>query len=453
MFRWIVLLSVALWMAACSDDTTKGTGERPTCEFGERYNPITGTCTVVATNPNNTSSNNATTPNNMTNPNNTTNPNNITNPNNPDPNNQNNTSNNMEDMGQDMDPDPPDMPMLACGKGRVLGIACTPSGDLLAAADVTITGTDCATGQPFTLETRTNADGNYEFDDVPSGAHNLNISVGSFSGDSGVFVRAGETTDLTAAVDKVCLDAGAVKIAVIGGAYDAVEELLTGLNLTFDMKGNDAANSAAATAFLTNPAEMANYDIIFINCGDLYERLAPLPIIGGPDQRPAMVTNLRNFVDNGGSVYASDYAFPWIELAFPDVLEMYGAQGAGSASKMGFAPQTVTADVQSMDLQQILGSTTATIAFPHNPLQNIINIRWVVLSSVGNGAINHINADVALCNANCDAAGPTNADTPLLVTWKSPTGGTVVFTSFHNKRQATLNQDMELILRYLIFQL
>lgn len=454
-FAWLLMFGLALGLG-CSDDESAGTtGDRPICEFGERYSPITGTCMPISTPQNNAQGGGD--PNNDENNQNNPDPNNVsnnqtTNPNNPsETNNQTSPNNNQPDMGDDMDI--PDMPPLECGTGGVIGLACTPSGDVLAAADVTITGTDCATGQPFEMVVRTSADGTYEFADVPSGAHNLNISTGSFSGDSGVFVRAGEVTDLSSAVDKVCLDGTAVNIAVVGGAYDAVEDLVTGLNLTYDQKGDDNANLTAARTFLSNPNEMANYDIIFLNCGELYGRLGPLfPF--QQDPRPQIVNNLRNFVNNGGSIYASDWAFPWVEMAFGDVLDMLGVEGDGNGSKMGFAPQTVTADVLTTDLQTILGRNTATIAFPHNP-PAVVNTNWVVLEGVGPQTVNQIRADVQLCStpSNCSTAGATQSAAPLLVTWKAPSGGTVVFTSFHNKRQATLNQDMELILRYLIFQL
>lgn len=458
MVRLILAMFVTLTVAACSDDTT-ATNERPTCEFGQRYNVITGKCDTITVGINNTSTNNTSTNNTSTNNTSTNNTStNNTSANNTTNNETNNASNNetnntTPDMGMDMEVEF-DMPPMACGKGQILGKACAPNGDVLATADVTVSGTDCATGLPFTLTARTSGDGTFSLLDVPSGQHNLNISIGSFSADSGVFVRANEVTDLTSAVDKICLDTTAVNIAVIGGAYDAVEDIIAGLNLTYDMKGGDTfQNSSAARSFLTNPTEMANYDIIFINCGDLYAVLAPFI---GTDPRPQIATNLRNFVNNGGSLYASDYAYPWVELAFPDILDLYGNETTNiNSAKMGYAPQTVTADVLSADLQTILGRNTATIVFPHQP-PNVLNTFWSVLEGVGAGALNNIQANVQMCqNANnCGSANNTlHNNTPLLVTWKSPQGGTVVFTSFHNKRQATLNQDMEQILRYLIFQL
>lgn len=453
---WFVWMWVLFSVVACSDDTT-GSGT-VTCEFGERFNAIENKCEPVLVGDNNTSSNNDGNNTASNNANNTTsnNANNTAGNNNTPTNNDNNSTD--PDMGTVEDMDTPDLPPQACGTGTLIGKACSPDGDVLAAADVTVTGVDCATGQPFELTGRTDGAGGFQVDNVPSGQHTLTIATGSFSGSSQFFVRAGQTTDLTAAADKLCLDAAAVKIAVIGGAYDHVEGIISDLNLTYDMKGDDGAQLQATRTFLQDPAAMAAYDIIFINCGDLWNTLAPLFGIG-TDPRPAIANNLRNFVNQGGSVYVADWAAPWAETAFPEIMDMVGDDTNVNDARVGFAPQTIMADVLSTELQAVLNSQTATIEFPHMP-PTVINNNWAVLAGADPTAVVHLSGDAALCGPSaggfsdpCPAGGGTQADAPLLLTWKATSGGTVTYTSFHNERQGGVNQDMSKILRFLIFQL
>ncbi len=449
-----LLLSLVGFLA-CSDDTA-GSDKRPVCEFGERYNAIDNICVPTITETaNNSSSNNV--QNNASNNEN----NNTTNV---------STNNGQGDSGVDIDmgtqtdmsvePDmnTPDLPPAVCGVGTLRGRACSPNGDVLATADVTVTGIDCATGEPFTVTTRTDGMGVFEIADIPTGQHDLKIEIGSFSATTIVFIRAGETTDLTASADKICLDAAAVKIAVIGGAYDHVEGIIGDLNLAFDMKGDDASQINATTTFLQSRTAMAAYDIIFINCGDLYGKLAPF---FGPDPRPVIAANLRDFVNQGGSLYVADWAAPWAELAFPEIMDMHGTDTVINEARVGYAPQTIMANVLSPALQAVLNSQTATIDFPHDPANNVINNNWAVLDGADATAVVHLSGTAKLCGPPsggifgnpCPASANVQTNAPLLLTWKAMSGGTVTYTSFHNERQGGVNQDMTKILRFLIFQL
>jgi hypothetical protein len=96
------------------------------------------------------------------------------------------------------------------------------------------------------------------------------------------------------------------------------------------------------------------------------------------------------------------------------------------------------------------------IEFPHQP-PVISNDHWVVAEGANSSATIHLSGNTALCRLtvhdSCASGGPTVTNAPLLVTYQDPSGGSVVFTSFHNERQTNLSQNMEQILRFLIFQL
>ena len=349
-----------------------------------------------------------------------------------------------------------DVPTTGCGPGTVIGKACAPSGELLAGAEVTITGANCD-GSDYTQTVTTDANGEYRFDNVPAGQHTLTISTGSFSRDKIIIVQTGQTLDLGKSASKVCLDSGGVEMAVIKGKWDKVELLLDDLGLEYDFKGDDqpsfsssgTAPPAEATTFLSDLSAMNQYDIIFINCGMLW---AYLGAYGTQDQKDTIIDNIKTFVDSGKSLYVSDFAHPFIEKTFPDAITFHGNED--NEARIGYAPQTVTADVTSTQLQNVLNSNATSIDFPHG--SGVENTFWVVADSIGSSSTTHLEADVDLCSStsSCSSTGGTQQDAKLLVTHRSPGGGTAIFTAFHNhSQQGTLNDDMEKILKFLIFQL
>ena len=457
--RWMTLVLVSLLLtlfAACGDDTTKKGGNNGTddveCPAGQRHNPILDRCEDIPDFGDGSSNNGET--NNEAGNNGATN-NGSNSSNNQSTNNQstNNGATNNDTTNTNNQTTPP----LECGIGSIKGKTCAPSGEPLAAADVTISGVDCD-GNPFELTARTGTDGTFELTDVPSGNHELKVTTGSFESTRMVIVQKDQVTDLTTAAEKVCLDQN-VEIAVISGAYDHVEGVLQALNLDFTTVGGDnGAQYEATKAFLSDAAAMGMYDLIFINCGELEGQLA-LESFGNPQLRTTINNNLRTYVQGGGSLYVSDWSHSLLEGAFPDMIDFHGSDSP-SDSRKGYAPQTIAADVLTPDLVTLLGTNTATIEFPHNP-PSVVNNNWVIVDVVGAGSVAQLTGDAKLCGPPegglfgdpCPASSDVQADSPLLVTHKDPSGGNVVFTTFHNERQSALNQDMEKILRFLIFQL
>ena len=444
---FLVSAALMLTLGACGSDESGDNSGTTSCPEGQIYNPILNRCVEPTDNPNirvdNNQANNTPdndTPNND--PQNNTPDNNTTGANNTTNNGTNASTNN----GTNASTNNMTTPDLPCGTGNILGKTCAPSGEPLAAADVTLTGIDCATNMPFTMTTRTGSDGSFEFMDIPAGFHDLEISTGSFNSQSMVLVQKDQTTDLTSAAAKICLDQS-VEIAVVEGDYDHVEGVLGTLNLDYDL-----ISSFDATTFLTDLNAMNQYDIIFINCGQLYALTVLTDFLG--TIIPQIAANLRAYVQGGKSIYTSDWAAPFLEDAFPEVVDFLGDDTDFQAARQGFAPQTIQADVLTPELQGVLGRATATIEFPHMPPQ-VLNDHWAIAEGVGINTTIQIQGDAVQCgnDANCAMMGDTVVDAPLLITYQDPSGGTAVYTSFHNERQSALNQDMEAILRYLIFQL
>ncbi|RVU46947.1 carboxypeptidase regulatory-like domain-containing protein [Lujinxingia sediminis] len=335
-----------------------------------------------------------------------------------------------------------------CGPGQLIARACATNGQVLAAANATIRGVNCE-GEPFEMSTRTGSDGTFEFADVPAGLHEVEVSSGSFSNTRQVTVYNGQTTDLTADADKLCVDASEVPIAVLQGQYDNVRQILQSLDLEYTLMGQDASVFGStgvdrAKHFLENPAQLNYFRILFIECGtlwgDLQSRGADMTLIA---------QNLRDFVANGNSLYVSDWAHPFISEVFEGMIAFEGS--TLSEARVGSAPQTVNASVDSTEMQTLLNGSTASIQFSSGDVQ------WVVARSVGPNAQVHFSGDVSRCTPSCGAAQTGTSvvqDSPLLVTQREqPNYGTVVFTSFHNKEQSNLGEDMQRILEFLIFRL
>ena len=365
------------------------------------------------------------------------------------------------DMAPDMTVEPdmaPDMPMVACGTATITGVACVPSGDALPGAKVTVSGTDCATGQPFTREVIASGTGRYEVTDVPTGEVSVTLESGSFNRTFDVTLTPGQNVDLTTTASKVCIEGTSVSIAVIGGDFDKVEDILDDLELAYDKKGTDGgapglfgsvtdtAGFNQTLAFLQSLSAMQQYDIIFINCGYLWDNMSTA-------QRNAVRDNLFAYVNSGKSLYASDWAYMFIESPFPAIIDFLGADTTLNDVRQGYAPQLVMAAVESTGLQTALGATTVAIDFPHNP-PTVINNNWAMMEGANMAATVHLRSNVQRCGGAGCPPGATIMGAPLLVTYKSPMGGALGFTSFHNHGEGTpVSPQISQILKYLIFQL
>lgn len=459
---FLMCMSVALVTIGCSDDTqsqannSANNSTDPTqCAVGERYNPIVGKCVKVVTDTNNTQNNVNPTPDMST-----TGPDMAPKPDMGQPPVPDMASEEMgvvEDMAQaDMGTSTMDMGQTAtCAPGSIKGQACAPSGERVSGAVVTLDGLDC-NGQAFSLTTQTAADGSYSFPQVDSGSHDMTISSGSFNRRLTVSVQPGQETDLAGQDSKYCLAADSVKIAVIGGKYDHVEGVLASLQLTYDMKGNDDANLAGTRAFLTDLTAMKSYDIIFFNCGDTWSSMRQTY----PSDMNAIMLNIRNYVLQGGSLYASDLAHPFVEGALPELFDFLGDDTQTTQAWDGYAPQTLQATVASPALQQALGRSTVEIAYPHNPTQMIYGNNWAMLEGVGAQSVAHVLGSPSRC-ANggfftpCPRIDGQLNNVPLLASYKDAgSGGSVVYTTFHNERQqSAVSQDILKILKFFIFQL
>lgn len=166
-----------------------------------------------------------------------------------------------------------------------------------------------------------------------------------------------------------------IRVNVSSPCYDDIGKILTSLKINHDKFSHSKFNC----------------DLLFLNCGtsDFID----------PKQ-------LRDFVSNGGCVYASDLTDTIISSAFPSLFNFKGHIGEVC---------TINADVVDRELKEIVGNTIR-IEFDM-PV-------WAVLNSA--------NGSVLLKGS----AGSKYSGLPIMV--KVPYGkGVIFYTCFHNHAQAS----------------
>jgi len=320
------------------------------------------------------------------------------------------------EMEPDIEPDPDN---LTSGlKGRI----CDPSGGYWVVGATASAEWD-ANGDgimDFEVLEQTDGEGRFTLLDLPPGPNHIEVSKGSFSTSIDVDLVAGQILELD---EPSCLDRENIHIAVVTGEYDDIGEILTDLTLAYD--SYDGISSTEYLALLGDPGAMAAYDIIFLNCGIEWSWLSQQEQIGA---------NIVDYVQQGGSLYASDWAYWFIEKSYPDLLDFRGDDATVGDAFNG-APGSFIATVVDANMQGLLGSNTAEITFNYNA--------WAVPQTAGTQAKILVKGDMSLED------GTPVSDSPLSVRLLG--GDRVIYTAFHNESQTTL--DMDLLLLEIILSL
>lgn len=314
-----------------------------------------------------------------------------------------------------------------CGPGAIEGQTCRPDDGILPGADVTVQGTDCD-GDQFQESVTADSSGIYDFDDIPSGSHDIIITSGSFELEEDVVVQKGETTDLKSDAGKLCLDGDEVDIGIITGGWDDIAGIL-------DPMGIDSEVIDDPSAVIADLDAMKDYDIIFVECTASITSLS-----GDQDDLRA---NVKRYIQEGNSMYASDFSHTYFQYGIPEAFTFYKEDEGDSGPKAG--PQGVYDDIQvtSPEMQTLLGTDTVEIDL-------VTGANWGVIEDVSASGTVHFRF-----NGDIDDGGLVDA--PLMATYDDPIGGgRAIYTSFHNEDQSGgsgMTDDMSDILEYMIFQL
>jgi hypothetical protein len=331
--------------------------------------------------------------------------------------------------------------------GSIQGRICGGDGYWLSGARVFV---DLGGGN--IVETTTDASGYFTLTGLPAGELTAQATRGAFAVSFQVTVTSGQTTVIP---DPICMPP-TTRMAVVTGMYDSIQTVLVDLGFPIrntynsltptvsDPAGNvdiiDGKSSFWIERFLTDPAWVQTYDIIFFNCG-IYD--SDLEFADASTN--AALANLKAFVQGGKSIYVSDWASEVVRLTFPNTINWRGGNGSFGVARVGVENSSLNATVVDGAMATALGKTTVTL--------NMDLPEWVVMKPVASQPSTlwtFVRADVSVYNDPFGFSSSAQNDTPLLVQFQEQ-AGRVLYTSFHNESQTTA--DMENILRYVIFVL
>jgi uncharacterized protein YjdB len=275
----------------------------------------------------------------------------------------------------------------------------TVTGVVTAADGVTPIADALVTVASAALSTRTLLNGTYTLQNVPSGPQVIVASRGAFQATVNVNVQANQTV---AAPRAELTSTG--KLAYVRGAYDSIESIVQGVlgNQIDEIQATDLASSTVTS----------KYRMIFLNCG----------LDQGPLQDPNVATNLKAYLQNGGTIYASDYAAEYVAQLFTG----FSFEFAGDV-------QNTTATVVDASLQAFIGKTSVAIAYDLGA--------WTDLTAIPSSAS-------VLLRGNYTAQSVQRTNQPLAFVI-SLGSGRLVFTTFHNEAGATADQIA--VLRHFIY--
>ena len=311
--------------------------------------------------------------------------------------------------------------------GDVQGRICAPDGETWVAGAVVYVDTEWGR-----LETITDIDGYFKLEGVPEGAQTVEVEKGSFTTTIEVMISANEVLELATSE---CV--GNVDIAVVTGQYDNIQSILNRLNIPFDefsgywnWEEEDVSAPTEHLELMRDPARMASFDIIFFNCG--MEDTWTL--------EPDIIQNLKDYVTNGGSIYASDQAYYVLEGTFPEAADFVGNDEEQWSANMGTMGH-VQGEIVSGALKGVLGKDSADINYDLDA--------WASVEAAGE-AETLISGTFQYMDMNSDDFSMQTNTGPLAV--RHTVGdGVVLFTTFHNEPQLT--EDMDNLLKEFVLSL
>ncbi|MCE5200580.1 MAG: carboxypeptidase regulatory-like domain-containing protein [Armatimonadota bacterium] len=281
-----------------------------------------------------------------------------------------------------------------------------------------IWGIETAQGKLVLIETKPGQPTSF-----PSGTFDLIVSNGTVlkpTSLSSFSLTAGASRTISAS-DEV----SSRQVAVTPACYDDIGSLLVRVGVSYDtVNMNDILNWSG----------LAGYDIVCVNCS--YD-ISPMTSEGA--------SRLRNFVNLGGILYCSDWAYEIVRDAFPDMLTFFEDAKIGNE-------QTVSGRVVNSSLAQYLGKNSLGIVYDLSgwvPIRSVaadvnVDIYGSVLglpeTSKSTGIHWHSSTGSRL-GSNSRSLG----ELPLSVTF-SYGKGKVHYTTFHNEAQAT--EDIQRMLLY-----
>jgi len=323
------------------------------------------------------------------------------------------------------------------GYGSVSGRVCDPDGvDWLEGALVYSNLVD-ATGRFYDLKsTTTDVEGNWLLEDLPQGyGHIVQVQKGSDVIETHeIDIFRNERTEIP---EPDCFDTTVQDVMVIQGDFDDFGIVLEALGITkyAELEG---IYSDELISFLLDLEGMKEFDLIVFN-GGFVEQGVVYNTEDGSDATPGqIITNLQAYVNDGGSIYASDWGYDLIEQTWPDAIDFLGTDHVPDDAQKGVA-QTVSASIANQVMAEWMGVDNMQVSYDL-PV-------WPPIESVSSLSSIHLLSEVAYREEGLDL---TLASSPLLVSFNGG-GGKVVYSTF--RFSANLSNEMLSLMQYVMFEL
>ncbi|MCI0473031.1 MAG: carboxypeptidase-like regulatory domain-containing protein [Ignavibacteria bacterium] len=243
------------------------------------------------------------------------------------------------------------------------------------------------------------ASGYYKFPNATQGGKKLIFKKGSFV----------DTVIVTVPIIGNAPDANLLPVkplAVYWGEYDEIQKIVRGMGYLLD---------SLTLADFSNPIKLNQHSAIFINCGSSSR---------DDLNTPGISNNLNGFLNQGGKIYASDWAFGCVKGLHPEL------EGEYEGNSVDSLPATIV----YTPLAAYMGKTSVRINY------NLGS--WLMLNP-------GINQTVNIPFLKATYQGFT--DNPIAFFRNEGNSGKLLYTTFHEEAQTT--QDMVKILQFFIFEL
>lgn len=278
--------------------------------------------------------------------------------------------------------------------------------------------------------------------------------------------------------------------AVVTGAYDKVEAVLAGMlecgtvtdgeldygtecdeihifdggsRITSDDTDPNNGDTTYRTIedLLTDLDLMNDYGVIFLNCG-LDETYMD---DSNATTKETIIANIQNYIAEGGLIYASDWAYSYLEESFPDLIDFYAdtsVDGLGSTAedssiltgvaRVGEGSLDQTVNIEDDALLSFLRDEDIVADDADTTTVNFNLGGWVVMSDAADGVTQLLTADDIESLDDEVLSGNTTIPITVLSCGDSSDGG-IFYGSYHTEiGESTTdgNDAQEAILRYMI---
>lgn len=325
--------------------------------------------------------------------------------------------------------------------GDITGRSCDPSGIAwLEGATVYVNVMNADGYISEILSTTTDAQGYWTLVDVPTGQ------------DTVVYVQKGNEIVESHEVEVVqnrtvyipeptCFDPRVLKIALVTGNYDDFDRVLDNMGIS-DYTLIDGLDKGNLVQFLSNGEALAEYDLLFFNGGHVEEGVVyDSEDPSNPDLAVIRET-LADYLDAGGRIYASDWAYDWVAQLWPEKVDFLGAEAAPNDAQLG-TTQRVDGVIADYALAQFMGKDTEGMQVLYDlPV-------WPPIAGTSSSVSVHLTGTIEYRDSGTLLY---QYSSPLLVSFNvGPNNGKVVFSTF--RLVANNNEDLIRMMQYVMFAL